>query len=114
MRNRSIKKKECISEITLYYRLALGGGDQAATLRAFASCLSEALAPHNRQISHQSIKNWTDKRYIPDPSLMRQIAEEAIHDWRGNFAKEILSVIEGDNKKKSNNQLPLSNTKTLK
>ena len=97
MRNPSIFKKERVSEITLYYRRALGGGDQTATLRAFASWLSEALAPHHRQISHQSIKNWTDKRYIPDHSLMKQIAEEAMHDWRGDFASEILAVIEGDN-----------------
>ena len=114
MHNPSVLKKERVSEITLHYRRVLGGGDKAATLRAFASWLSEALAPHHRKISHQSIKNWTDKRYVPDPLLMKQIAEEAIHDWRGNFANEILAVIEGENNEKSNNPHPYLAIKTLK
>ena len=97
MRKPSILKKKRVSEITLHYRRALAGGDQTATLRSFANWLSEALVPHHRRISHQSIKNWTDKRYMPDYSLMKQIAEEAFHDWRGEFANEILAVIESDN-----------------
>lgn len=96
MANHSSKVKERVSAITLHYRRLQTGSNQPATLRAFAAWLSAALAPHHRHISHQSIKNWSDKRYIPDRSLMKQIAEEALHDWRGEFAREILAAIEMD------------------
>lgn len=76
------------------YRRELGEEDRPLSLRAFAELLSEAIAPLHRSISHQSIKNWSAKIFIPDRSIMKVISEQAIHDWRGDFAREILSAIE--------------------
>lgn len=119
MANHSSKVKERISAITLHYRRLQTGSKQPATLRAFAAWLNAALAPHHRHISHQSIKNWSDKRYIPDRSLMKQIAEEAFHDWRGEFAREILAAIEMDDptsqaKNSSRKMYSSASSKTLK
>ena len=94
MQTPSSQTKRAVARITLHYRRLLSASRRPATLREFAAWLSEALVPHNRRISHQSVKNWSDQRYLPDRYLMLQIARGAQHDRRGDFAQDILAAIE--------------------
>ncbi|MQC26277.1 MAG: hypothetical protein DWG76_02355 [Chloroflexi bacterium] len=83
-----------VSTIVQAYLGQHGPGDQPASLRAFAALLSESLQSYERQLSHQSIKNWLDQRHLPDRFLMHQIADIALHDWRGDFALDILAALD--------------------
>ena len=85
-----------VALITKRYRQMVSRNGEPATLRDFAAWLSDALVPLKRQISHQSIKNWSDQRYLPDRTIMKQIAQGAMHDQRGDFAQDILAAIEPD------------------
>ena len=94
MTSQHILLKKRVSLITERYRLQLGDGQRPAPLRYFADWLSDALLSSNRRIYHQSIKNWSDMRYLPDRSIMKQIAAAAMHDQRGDFAQDILAAID--------------------
>ena len=50
-----------------------------------------------RRISYQSIKNWGDGRYLPDPFAMLRLAQAARYDWRGDFAGDILAALFPEN-----------------
>ena len=89
----TLPAKKAVAQIVKDYRNLHSDSTRPSTLRAFASALSEALAPFNRNISYQSIKNWCDRRYLPDPFIMLQIAQSARHDWRADFAKDILAAV---------------------
>ena len=86
--------KARVAFITKRYQSSINSGDKPASLRAFATWLSDALRPYRRTISHQSIKNWIDQRYLPDRSLLYQIAQGAMHDHRGDFAQDLLAAID--------------------
>ncbi len=92
----TVPAKRAVAHIVLHYRQMLGTDARPAPLRHFATALSEALQPVGRAISHQSVKNWGDCRYLPDVFIMLQIANEAQHDWRGDFAIDILAAIHPD------------------
>lgn len=86
--------KARVAFITKRYQITINAGGKPISLRAFAAWLGEALRPYRRTISHQSIKNWMDQRYLPDRSLLHQIAQGAQHDERGDFAQDLLAAID--------------------
>lgn len=85
--------KTAVAQIVREYRLLHSGAQRLAPLRTFAAALSEALQPVDRSVSYQTIKNWGDRRYLPNPFTMLQIAQGARSDWRGDFAEDILAVL---------------------
>ena len=89
----TLSNRRTISQIVREYRILAGNSEREATLRAFAGSLSEALQPTGRRISYQSIKNWGDGRYLPDPFAMLRLAQAAKYDWRGDFAADILAAL---------------------
>lgn len=89
----TLPNRRAVSQIVKEYRILAGSSQQVATLRAFAALLSEALEAFGRGISHQSIKNWQDGRYMPDGFSMLRLAEVARFDWRGDFAGDMLAAI---------------------
>jgi len=89
----TLPAKTAVAQIVDQYRQQHGPSMQPATLRQFARSLSEVLQLSGRRISHQSIKNWGDRRYLPDVFIMLQIANEANHDWRRDFALDILAAV---------------------
>ena len=64
----------------------------AKSLRKFAAELSQKLPDH---ISHQSIKNWEDGRYIPNYYKFGEIAR-VYDDWRRSLALEIRQALRPD------------------
>lgn len=86
--------KRRVAHITMHYQMLVGQKNRPASFRTFAAWLSEALSPYQRGISHQSIKNWVDKKYLPDRSLIFLIAQGAAHDIRGEFAQDILAAVD--------------------
>lgn len=85
--------KKAVAQIVSEYRQLAGQPGRPATLRAFAAALSAPLAPVERSISYQSIKNWCDRRYLPDSYVMLQLSHHARHDWRGDFAEDVLAAV---------------------
>lgn len=85
--------KKAVAQIVQEYRQLAGSPERPATLRAFAAALSAPLASIGRAVSYQSIKNWCDRRYLPDPFVMLQLSHIARHDWRGDFAEDILAAV---------------------
>jgi hypothetical protein len=88
----TLPNRRAISQIVREYRILVGNSDAEATLRAFASALTEALQPVGRRISYQTIKNWEDCRHLPDGFAMMRLSQVAHLDWRGSFAKDILAA----------------------
>jgi len=89
----TLPAKTAVAQIVYRYRQQHGPSLQPATLRQFARSLSEVLQLSGRAISHQSIKNWGDRRYLPDVYIMLQLANEASNDWRRDFALDILAAV---------------------
>lgn len=87
------RSKTAVALIVQQYRLLAGDQKKLATLREFANALSEALQPMGRRVSYQSIKNWQDRMYLPDTLMMMRLAQAARHDWRGEFAADILAAM---------------------
>ena len=85
--------KKAVAQIVREYRQLAGSPHRPATLRAFAAALSTPLASIQRSISYQSVKNWCDRRYLPDPFVMLQLSHAARSDWRGDFAEDILAAV---------------------
>jgi hypothetical protein len=83
-----------VARIVEQYRILAGTSEKRASLRQFAETLSEALRPHGRCVSYQSIKNWEDQLYLPDAFVMVRLSQAARYDWRGDFAVDILSAID--------------------
>lgn len=88
--------RRAVSQIVREYRILAGTSDAEATLRAFAASLTEAMQTLGRRISHQSIKNWEDGRYLPDGFAMLRLSQAANYDWRGSFAEDILAALYPD------------------
>ncbi len=91
--NTTHRSKTAVALIVQQYRLLAGNQRKPATLREFANALSEAMLPIGRRISYQSIKNWQDRLYLPDTLMMMRLAQAARHDWRGEFAADILAAM---------------------
>ncbi|UYN90196.1 MAG: hypothetical protein KIT08_02910 [Anaerolineales bacterium] len=87
------RSKTAVALIVQQYRMLAGSQRKPATLREFANALSEALLPIGRRISYQSIKNWQDRMYLPDTLMMMRLAQASKHDWRGEFAADILAAM---------------------
>lgn len=62
---------------------------QNASLRAFASALSENSL---ESISYQSVKNWEDGIHTPNPMYLLSLALR-FSDWRRNFALDALAIL---------------------
>lgn len=92
----TLPNRRAVSQIVKEYRILAGNSERAATLRAFAALLSEALEGFGRSISYQSVKNWQDGRYMPDGFCMLRLADAARFDWRGDFAGDLLAAIYPD------------------
>ncbi len=92
----TLPNRKAVSQIVREYRILAGNSEAEATLRAFASSLTEALQPLGRRISYQSIKNWEDCRYLPDGFAMLRLSQTAHYDWRGSFAEDILAALYPD------------------
>jgi len=95
----TLPNRRAVSQIVREYRILAGTSDTEATLRAFATSLSEALQTIGRRISYQSIKNWEDCRHLPDGFAMMRLAQAAHYDWRGSFAEDILAALYPENYK---------------
>ncbi|MBX3002360.1 MAG: hypothetical protein KF828_00300 [Anaerolineales bacterium] len=91
--NTTHRNKKAVAHIVQQYRILAGTSYKPATLREFAHELSEALHSIGRSVSYQSIKNWQDRVYLPDTLLMMRLAQVAKHDWRGEFAADILAAL---------------------
>lgn len=89
----TLPNRRAVSQIVQEYRILAGNSEAEATLRAFASSLTEALQPLGRHISYQSIKNWEDGRYLPDGFCMLRLSQASHYDWRGSFAEDILAAL---------------------
>lgn len=89
----TLPAKRAVAQIVEEYRILAGDSEQQLTFRAFAENLSEALNSAGRRVSYQSIKNWQDRRYLPDRFLMLGLAHAANHDWRGEFAADVLAAM---------------------
>ncbi|QYK51793.1 MAG: hypothetical protein KF701_04680 [Anaerolineales bacterium] len=87
------RSKTAVALIVQQYRILAGNQRKPATLREFARALSQALQPIGRRVSYQSIKNWQDRLYLPDTLMMMRLAQVARHDWRGEFAADILAAM---------------------
>lgn len=92
----TLPAKRAVAQIVEEYRVLSGSSARQATLRAFANNLSDALSAVGRAVSYQSVKNWQDRRYLPDGYLMLRLAQAGSHDWRGEFAADILAAIYPD------------------
>ncbi|MGH2582171.1 MAG: hypothetical protein ACRDFQ_04675 [Anaerolineales bacterium] len=89
----TLSARLAVSRIVREYRIMAGNSERRASLRSFATTLTEALRFLGRSVSHQSVKNWEDRRYLPDRYLMLRLAEAARYDWRSDFAADILAAI---------------------
>lgn len=89
----TLPNRRAVAQIVKDYRVLAGTSQREAPLRVFAASLSEALEPIGRRVSYQSIKNWEDRRYLPDAFSMLRLAQAARHDWRGDFAGDILAAL---------------------
>jgi hypothetical protein len=90
----TLPAKRAIAQIVDEYRRLLDPGQQRPLpLRAFALALSEALKPMQRSVSYQTIKNWGDRRYLPDPYTLLTLSQSARNDWRADFAEDLLAII---------------------
>lgn len=89
----TLPNRRAVSQIVREYRILAGTSQAQATLRAFARNLSEALQSMGRCISYQSIKNWEDRRHLPDGFTMLRLSQAAHYDWRGSFAEDILAAL---------------------
>jgi hypothetical protein len=87
-------KRQAVAQIVEQYRVLAGTSQKRASLRQFAETLSEALLPHGRRVSYQSVKNWQDQLYMPDAFVMLRLSQAARYDWRGDFAVDILAAID--------------------
>ena len=85
-----------VAQIVKEYRIMAGNSERRASLRSFATTLTDALRFLGRSVSHQSVKNWEDRRYLPDRYLMLRLTEAARYDWRSDFAADILAAIHPD------------------
>ncbi len=92
----TLPARRAVAQIVEEYRILSGNSAKQATLRAFANNLSDALVAVGRAVSYQSVKNWQDRRYLPDGFLMLRLAHAGSHDWRGDFAVDILAAIYPD------------------
>lgn len=90
----TLPNRAAVAQIVSEYRILAGTSAKRATLRQFADTLSEALEHAGRCISYQSIKNWQDRRYLPDAFRMLRLAQAARYDWRGDFAEDILAALD--------------------
>jgi hypothetical protein len=89
----TLPTKQAVSQIVHEYRVLAGTSMRRATLRGFARTLSEALHSLGRGVSYQSVKNWEDRRYLPDSFVMLRLSQAARYDWRGDFAEDILAAL---------------------
>lgn len=89
----TLPTKKAVAQIVDEYRRLLHPRQQPLPLRAFAQALTEALQPMQRSVSYQSIKNWGDRRYLPDPYTLISISQSARNDWRGDFAEDLLAAL---------------------
>ncbi len=92
----TLPTKQAVSQIVHEYRVLAGSSMRRATLRGFAGTLSEALQPMGGGVSYQSVKNWEDRRYLPDSFVMLRLSQAARYDWRGDFAEDILAALHPD------------------
>lgn len=90
----TLPAKQAVSKIVSEYRILAGTSQKRATLREFAAALSEALQSAGRSVSYQSVKNWGDRRYLPDAFSMLRLSQAAHYDWRGDFAGDILAAMD--------------------
>lgn len=90
----TLPAKKAIAQIVDEYRRLLDPAQQRPLpLRAFAQALSDALQPMQRSVSYQTIKNWGDRRYLPDPYTLITLSQSARNDWRADFAEDLLAII---------------------
>lgn len=89
----TLSTRMAVAQIVKEYRILAGNSERRASLRGFATTLTDALRALGRTISHQSVKNWEDRRYLPDRFLMMRLAQAARYDWRSDFAADILAAI---------------------
>ena len=90
----TLPEKYAVSKIVYQYRLILGEKNHPISLRKLADALNNILNPIGGNISHQSIKNWEDRKHLPNNYWMRQLLKNADACWCKDFAQDILAVLE--------------------
>lgn len=96
MVNTTLPTRRAVADIVFAYRNILGEGSYPLALRHFAAALNQLLAKHNQTISHQTVKNWEDRRHLPRTHRMIYITLDAPNDWRRDFAQDVLSALHPD------------------
>lgn len=80
-------KKRAVMRLVAQYRETYD-----LALRGFAEALTDVLSEYGEKISYQTIKNWGDGRYFPNPFKLLQISQESLN-WQGDFAEDMLAVL---------------------
>ena len=93
----TLPEKYAVSNIVYQYRLILGEKNHPISLRKLADALNNILNPIGGNISHQSIKNWEDRKHLPNNYWMNQLLINAEASWCKDFAQDILAVLEPEN-----------------
>jgi hypothetical protein len=89
----TLPARRAVSDIVYAYRHLLGEDGAPLSLRAFAAELNYVLVEMEDSISHQTIKNWEDRVHLPRVYFMMQVEVMAPHDWRRDFAQDILAAL---------------------
>lgn len=89
----TLPARRAVSDIVYAYRHLMGEDGAPLSLRAFAAELNHVLAEMEDSISHQTIKNWEDRVHLPRVYFMIQVGIMAPHDWRRDFAQDILAAL---------------------
>ncbi len=89
----TLPTRRAVADIVYAYRCMLGQKGAPMSLRDFAEALNEVLAEFGETVSHQTIKNWEDRVHLPRAYFMTQIALMAPHDWRRDFAEDMLAAL---------------------
>lgn len=113
----TIPAKYAISKIVFQYRMILGDRNHPISLRKLSNELNIILNPIGGNVSHQSIKNWEDKKHLPNVYWMIQLLINAKSSWCKDFSQDILSIIQPEKYKPASmigkNILIESDSKTL-
>jgi hypothetical protein len=84
--------RRMVADVVYAYRWLQGRDHAPASLRAFCAALNESLTQFEMGIVHQTIKNWEDRRTLPDPVVIKALLVST-RDWRRDFAQDLLAAL---------------------
>jgi len=95
------RTKRAVADIVFAYRHVAGDGNKPLSYRDFAASLREILVPQDKNLSHQTIKNWEDRVHLPRAYYVTTLVLHAPNDWRKDFAEDTLAALHPDDYKPS-------------